>query len=86
VGRREEDLGRGRARELTLDLRYPAPQANKILGGALAIYLDDRFSITERRQLGWGEPGQSMVVLDFDGNPRPVPSGTTADSGAFEAK
>jgi hypothetical protein len=44
----------GRARELTRDLGYPQPQANKILGGALASYLDDRFSITERRQLGWG--------------------------------
>jgi hypothetical protein len=42
------------ARELTRDLRYPEPRANKILGDALAIYLDDRFSITERRQLGWG--------------------------------
>lgn len=45
---------RGRARELTRDLGYPEPQANMILGGALASYLDDRFSITERRQLGWG--------------------------------
>jgi hypothetical protein len=45
---------RGRARELTRDLEYPEPRANKILGGALAIYLDDRFSITERRRLGWG--------------------------------
>jgi hypothetical protein len=43
----------GRARELTRDLRYEKPRANQILGGALAIYLDDRFSITERRQLGW---------------------------------
>jgi len=45
---------RGRARELARDLGYPEPRANKILGDALAIYLDDRFSITERRQLGWG--------------------------------
>lgn len=44
---------RGRARELTRELAYPEPQANGILGGALAIYLDDRFSITERRRLGW---------------------------------
>jgi hypothetical protein len=44
---------RGRARELTRDLGYPEPRANKILGDALALYLDDRFSITERRQLGW---------------------------------
>jgi len=43
----------GRARELTHDLEYEKPQATKILGGALAIYLDDRFSITERRELGW---------------------------------
>lgn len=44
---------RGRARELTRDLSYPEPRANNILGGALATYLDDRFSITERRRLGW---------------------------------
>jgi hypothetical protein len=31
------------------------------------------------------EPGQDMVNLDFDGNPRPNPSGTNADCGAFEA-
>lgn len=43
----------GRARELTRDLGYPEPEANEILGDALAIYLDDRFSITERRRLGW---------------------------------
>jgi hypothetical protein len=44
----------GRARELTRDLGYLEPRANKILSGALAMYLDDRFSITERRHLGWG--------------------------------
>ena len=44
----------GRARELTRDLGYPESRANKILGDALAIYLDDRFSVTERRRLGWG--------------------------------
>jgi hypothetical protein len=31
------------------------------------------------------EPGLIMVKEDFDGNPRPAPAGTTADSGAFEA-
>ncbi len=31
------------------------------------------------------EPGQNMVTTDFDGMPRPNPTGTTADSGAFEA-
>jgi len=31
------------------------------------------------------EPGQNMVKIDFDGQPRPSPSDTTADSGAFEA-
>lgn len=27
----------------------------------------------------------TMVTTDFDGNPRPAPAGSTADSGAFEA-
>jgi hypothetical protein len=45
---------RGRARELTHDLCYPEPQANDILIAALIIYLDERFSITERRRLGFG--------------------------------
>jgi hypothetical protein len=31
------------------------------------------------------EPGQTMTKIDFDGNPRPNPVGTTSDSGAFEA-
>jgi hypothetical protein len=44
----------GRACELRRDLHYPEPQAENVLGDALAIYLDDRFSITERRRLGWG--------------------------------
>ena len=43
---------RGRARELTRDLGYEQPRASQILCGALAIYLDDRFSVTARRQLG----------------------------------
>jgi hypothetical protein len=31
------------------------------------------------------EPGQVMVKVDFEGNPRPNPAGTNSDSGAFEA-
>jgi len=45
---------RGRARELTHDLAYPEEEANSILSSALAIYLDERFSITDRRLLGFG--------------------------------
>jgi len=35
---------------------------------------------------GGAEPGQIMVMVDYDGHPRPDPSGSPADSGAFEAK
>lgn len=42
---------RARARELRHDLRYEQPRAERILVAALAQYLDDRFSITSRRQL-----------------------------------
>ena len=31
------------------------------------------------------EPGLSMVKVDLEGNPRPNPTGSNADSGAFEA-
>jgi len=31
------------------------------------------------------EPGLNMVKVDFEGNPRPNPTGGPADSGAFEA-
>jgi hypothetical protein len=35
---------------------------------------------------GGAEPGQeTMVKIDFDGNPRPNPAGSTADCGAFES-
>jgi hypothetical protein len=34
---------------------------------------------------GGAEPGLNMVTLDFDGQRRPNPINTTADSGAFEA-
>ncbi len=43
---------RGRARELTKDLGYGVPEAEDILATALAQYLDDRFSVTNRRVLG----------------------------------
>lgn len=45
---------RGRALELTRDLGYPEHEANMILSSALAIYLDERFSVTDRRLLGFG--------------------------------
>jgi hypothetical protein len=45
---------RGRAQELTRLLGYGQPDAEVILGSALAIYIDDRFSISDRRALGFG--------------------------------
>jgi hypothetical protein len=45
---------RGRALELTRDLGYPEHEANTILSSALEIYLDERFSITNRHLLGFG--------------------------------
>ena len=44
----------GRARELTHDLVYSEAEANTILLSALAVYLDERFSISARRLLGFG--------------------------------
>jgi hypothetical protein len=43
---------RGRAHELVDDLRYERQPAEEILAGALARYLDERFSVTNRRSLG----------------------------------
>jgi hypothetical protein len=43
----------GRARELTGDLRYTQDEAKRILLAALARYLDDRFTVSTRRRLGW---------------------------------
>lgn len=43
---------KGRARELLNDLHYPRDQAEEVLAGALAHYLDERFSVTNRRHLG----------------------------------
>jgi hypothetical protein len=48
-----EDAIRGRARELTDHLHYPLDEARGILVAALAHYLDDRFSVTARRRIGW---------------------------------
>lgn len=43
---------RTRGLELTKHLGYPVPDAVDILAGALARYLDERFSVTNRRLLG----------------------------------
>jgi hypothetical protein len=43
----------GRAQELTGLLGYDREEAKRILVAALARYLDDRFSVSARRQLGW---------------------------------
>jgi hypothetical protein len=43
---------RGRAKELTKYLNYGIPEAEDILATATAEYLDDRFSVTNRRVLG----------------------------------
>ncbi len=43
----------GRARELTGPLSYSQEEAKRILVAALARYLDDRFSVSSRRRLGW---------------------------------
>lgn len=42
----------GRAKELTKCLEYEIAEAEEILAAALAQYLDDRFSVTNRRVLG----------------------------------
>jgi hypothetical protein len=43
----------GRATELIRDLDYTEDEAKSILIFALARYLDERFSISSRRRLGW---------------------------------
>lgn len=43
----------GRAKELTEALHYDRPIAEDVLAGALARYLDERFTVTDRRRLGW---------------------------------
>src|SRR5208283_370571 len=47
-----DDAIRGRAGELTTALRYSQEEAKRILVAALARYLDERFSVSSRRQLG----------------------------------
>ncbi len=42
----------GRAKELTQDLRYTQEEAKGILVSALARYLDERFSVSSRREFG----------------------------------
>jgi hypothetical protein len=48
-----DDAISGRAQELTGPLGYSQEDAKRILLDALARYLDDRFSISTRRRLGW---------------------------------
>lgn len=43
----------GRAHELTAKLRYERPEAESILVDAIARYIDDRFSISRRKRMGW---------------------------------
>ena len=43
---------RGRAVELSEKLHYEVPEAWDILAELLARYLDERFSVTNRRLLG----------------------------------
>ena len=42
-----------RANELVDSLRYGKDEAREILSGAMARYLDERFTVTNRRRLGW---------------------------------
>lgn len=44
---------RARALELTEKLHYPREDAQNILAAALAQYLDERFSVSVGRALGW---------------------------------
>ena len=39
--------------ELRRNLKYEKVDAERILGAAIAYYLDERFSITDGRKLGW---------------------------------
>lgn len=46
-----------RAGELVDVLHYGEAEAKAILAGAMAQYLDDRFTVTDRIRLGWATPG-----------------------------
>ncbi len=48
-----ENAIRGRAHELKGQLDYPEDDAKAILVRALARYLDERFSVSSRRRLGF---------------------------------
>ena len=48
-----EQIIRERATELVERLKYPRDQAEEILAGAVARYLDERFTVTDRVRLGW---------------------------------
>jgi len=39
--------------ELRKNLSYEQDAADRIMAGALASYLDERFTVTDRRKLGW---------------------------------
>jgi len=41
------------AQDLTIVLCYERPVAERIVGGTIAYYLDERFSVTNRRLLGF---------------------------------
>lgn len=41
------------AKALTEDLKYDRDRAEEIFAGAVAHYLDDRFNVSARRNLGW---------------------------------
>jgi hypothetical protein len=45
-----------RANELVEALAYPEADAKTILAGAMASYLDERFTVTDRIRLGWVAP------------------------------
>jgi hypothetical protein len=44
------------ATDLVTALHYPEPNAKIILAGAMARYLDERFTVTDRVRLGWVAP------------------------------
>lgn len=48
-----QDALQDRWLELRRNLGYDEDAADRILAGALAYYLDERFSITDGRKLGW---------------------------------
>lgn len=41
------------ANDLSMLLGYDRDEAEEILAGAIARYLDERFTVTDRRRLGW---------------------------------